>query len=72
MLQEYLHKIDPSSHPSPLCSLSKLQDHSTKHPGTYGPTLAWWLALFNSGWTRSRQPEAERGPSSTETGRASN
>jgi len=30
-LQEYLLKIDPSSHPSPLCLLCKLYDHSTKH-----------------------------------------
>jgi len=31
MLQQYLHKIDPTSHPSPLCPLCKLHDHNTKH-----------------------------------------
>jgi len=31
MLQEYLHRIGPSSHQSPLCPLCKLHEHSTKY-----------------------------------------
>jgi len=30
-----------------------------RHPGIYGPTLWRWLAVSNSGWTRTGQPEAE-------------
>jgi len=75
MLQEYLHKINPSFHPSTLCPLYKLHDHSTKHlftcpmiqtsltPGDlYDPTLWRWLTSYNSGQTRRGQLEVEGVP----------
>ena len=30
-LTHYLHKINPTTHPSPLCPLCKTLDHTTKH-----------------------------------------
>ena len=31
MLLTYLHKINPTLHPSPLCPLCKTNNHDTKH-----------------------------------------
>jgi hypothetical protein len=31
ILHTYKHKIDPQTHPSPLCPLCKLHDHTTEH-----------------------------------------
>jgi len=31
MLLTYLHKINPTLHPSPLCPLCKINNHDTKH-----------------------------------------
>jgi DNA-binding CsgD family transcriptional regulator len=31
LLRQYLHKIDPNTHTSPLCPLCKTQPHNTQH-----------------------------------------